>query len=330
MTAPPALSKATPAPHQAAPARQLANGPIVGSDVGPAIRSDISSATGATIGGSIGAISGSIGAIAGSIGGAIGGAIGRASETDGARRIAGHGTPDAEWQAWPGLAALPPITAEQLAPAHGRAIIVAPHPDDEVLACGGLLQLLHAQHTRTILLAVTDGAASHPGSRQLTPADLARLRPQETAAALETLGVPAQVLRARLPDGQVQANIEQLHALLLQLLRPEDTVFVTWRQDGHPDHEACGLAAALAARACRATLVEMPVWSWHWATPGDHRIPWQRARRLALSDDILRCKQHAVQCFQTQLHDDPTTGNQAILPPHVLARLLHPYEIYFT
>lgn len=253
-----------------------------------------------------------------------------ASRNKASRHIVGRGTPDADWQAWPGLAALPPITAAELAPAGGRAIIVAPHPDDEVLACGGLLQLLHAQGTRTVLVAVTDGTASHPGSAQLTTADLARQRPQETAAALQALGVHAPVLRARLPDGQVQANIDQLHTLLLQLLRPEDTVFVTWRHDGHPDHEACGLAATLATRTCRAKLVEMPVWSWHWATPGDPRLPWQQARRLPLDDHILRRKQQAVQCFQTQLHDDPTTGKEAILPPHVLARLLHPYEIYFT
>jgi LmbE family N-acetylglucosaminyl deacetylase len=247
------------------------------------------------------------------------------------RRIAGRGTPDADWQAWHGLANLPVITAAELVPAHGRAVIVAPHPDDEVLASGGLLQLLHAQGTRTILLAVTDGDASHPGSTLLTPSSLTRLRPQETAAALQTLGVApqTQVMRARLHDGQVSANMDQLHNLLLQLLRPDDVVFTTWRQDGHPDHEACGLAASLAVRTCRATLVEMPVWSWHWAAPGDHRIPWQRARRLALSDDVLQRKQQAIDCFQTQLHDDPTNGQQAILPPHVLDRLLHPYEIYF-
>lgn len=248
------------------------------------------------------------------------------------RHIAGRGTPDADWQAWRGLAELPPITAAELAPPPGRAIIIAPHPDDEVLACGGLLQLLHAQGTRTVLLAVTDGTASHPGSGLLTPTDLARLRPKETAAALQTLGLnnAPQLLRARLPDGQVLAHLEQLHTLLRQLLRPDDTVFVTWRQDGHPDHEACGLAASLATRACHATLVEMPVWSWHWATPGDPRLPWHRARRLHLSDEVLHRKQQAVQCFQTQLHDDPSSAQQAILPPHVLARLLHPYEIYFT
>lgn len=308
------------------------------------------------------------------------------------RIIEGHGTPDAAWQAWGGIASLPAVDVAALAPPGGRAIIVAPHPDDEILACGGLLQLLQAQGTRAVLLAVTDGDASHPGSTLLPPDTLARMRPQETEAALRVLGltpaadpragsrsrlgvgsglassprprigvsessnvgasagsrlglnlgadgaaglatrapVPPQVLRARIGDGQVGANIEQLQTLLHQLLRPADTVFVTWRQDGHPDHEACGLAAAMAARACGAKLVEMPVWTWHWAAPGDSRVPWHRARRLDLGADIMQRKRQAVACFATQLENDPSTGQPAILPPHVLARLLHPYEIYFT
>lgn len=245
------------------------------------------------------------------------------------RLIAGRGTSDADWQAWPGLGYLTSISAAELVPPRRRAIIVAPHPDDEVLACGGLLQLLHAQGTHTILLAVTDGDASHPGSTLLTPAELSRLRPQETVAAMQALGVAPHILRARIGDGQISVAMDELHKLLLQLLQPGDVVFTTWRKDGHPDHEACGLAASLATRSCHARLVEMPVWSWHWALPGDRRLPWRHARRLELDADVLQRKQQAVACFQTQLHDDPSSGQPAVLPRHVLERLLHPYEIYF-
>lgn len=261
------------------------------------------------------------------------------------RRIAGHGTPDADWQGWPALHQLPAVAAHELAAPQQRAIIVAPHPDDEVLACGGLLQLLAAQGTRTVLVAATDGDASHPGSSLWTPSQLARLRSRETAAALAALfapqpsaapatpaanaGAPVQVIRARLPDGGVTARCAELQTLLEQLLRPDDVVFVTWRHDGHPDHEACGHAAAMAARACGAALMEMPVWTWHWAAPDDVRVPWWRARRLALPPAVLQRKQQAIACYTSQLLPDPSTGAAPILPPHVLARLTHPYEVYF-
>ena len=59
--------------------------------------------------------------------------------------IVGQGTPLQQWQSSRHLAELP---ADRHArawclTAH-RAVIIAPHPDDEVLGCGGLLQLLAA------------------------------------------------------------------------------------------------------------------------------------------------------------------------------------------
>lgn len=247
------------------------------------------------------------------------------------RQIAGAGTPDAAWQAWHGLRQMPQICASELVTPRQRAIIVAPHPDDEVLACGGLLQILAAQGTRTVLVAVTDGDASHPGSAIYPPAQLARLRASETETALRVLMAPGhalpQVIRARLPDGGVSGQAGALQTLLEQLLRPGDVVFATWRHDGHPDHEACGHAAAMAARLCGAAMVELPIWTWHWAAPGDSRVPWQRARRLALDADTLQRKRDAIACYTTQLHPDTSTGQPPVLPPHVLARLTHPYEI---
>ena len=58
--------------------------------------------------------------------------------------IVGQGTPLHHWQASPRMAELPQISVEQLVPEGHRAVIIAPHPDDEVLGCGGLLQGLAA------------------------------------------------------------------------------------------------------------------------------------------------------------------------------------------
>ena len=55
------------------------------------------------------------------------------------RAIRGDGTTEAEWNGWPGLARLPAIAAGELVPEGARAVVVAPHPDDEVLA----LSLIH-------------------------------------------------------------------------------------------------------------------------------------------------------------------------------------------
>lgn len=246
------------------------------------------------------------------------------------RRIEGSGTPDQSWQAWPGWATLPAIGAGELVPPGARAVIVAPHPDDEILACGGLLQLLAAQGSALLLVAVTDGDASHPNSPLWPQQRLRQVRPQESALALQALGLDAPAwLRLHLPDGGVAGMAPQLATMLAAYLRPADIVFTTWRLDGHPDHEACGWACAAACSSSGATLVEMPVWGWHWAAPGDARVPWHRARLLPLPGTILQRKRAALRCFASQMQADPSTGRPAIVGEDALQRLLHAREVYF-
>ncbi len=112
-----------------------------------------------------------------------------------ANPIVGQGTAPEAWQACPLLARLPFCEVDRLVPAGSRAVIVAPHPDDEVLGCGGLLQHLLALGRPVQLISVTDGTASHPGSRQWPAERLAAERPRESAEALRLSPVPV------LPDG---------------------------------------------------------------------------------------------------------------------------------
>jgi LmbE family N-acetylglucosaminyl deacetylase len=58
-------------------------------------------------------------------------------------------------------------------------IIVAPHPDDESLACGGLIAHACARGLRAKVVIVTDGAGSHPNSKAYPPDRLSALREDE-------------------------------------------------------------------------------------------------------------------------------------------------------
>ena len=73
----------------------------------------------------------------------------------------------------------------------------------------------------------------------------------------------------------------------------------------------------------------MPIWAWHWAVPGDRRMPWQRAAVLHLGPFLAWRKGGAARCFTSQLEPDPSTGADAILPPSVVARLVHSREVFF-
>ena len=246
------------------------------------------------------------------------------------REIVGAGTDERRWQCWDGLRGLPQATAGDLVPAGSRALVLAPHPDDELLGCGGLIRQLVALGREVIVLAVTDGAASHPHSTLWPAARLAQERPRESLRALARLGAGNVTMeRLGLDDGCVSAQARRLDAALDRIVLETDVLVATWRLDGHPDHEASGRAAAQAAARHGATLLEMPVWMWHWAEAGDARVPWERACRLPLDDDGHAAKCAAVQAYQSQLSHDPTTGQGPIVAPSALARLMRREEVYF-
>ncbi|GHC25929.1 acetylglucosaminylphosphatidylinositol deacetylase [Kushneria pakistanensis] len=247
------------------------------------------------------------------------------------RRIKGEGTPESAWQAWGGLEAMACITHETLVAPGQHAVIVAPHPDDETLGFAGLMLQLAAAGHAMHLIAVTDGTASHAGSPYWSAERLARQRPQESLEALSRLGCEQQtsVERLGLPDTAVAHHESALADHLAAQLTSNHVVLTTWRGDGHPDHEATGRACARACELSGAHLIEIPIWCWHWAAPGDTRVPWHRARRLGLDADMRTRKQAAIQAHESQLKVDPDTGQAPILPDHVLSRLTRSYEVFF-
>jgi len=246
------------------------------------------------------------------------------------RHIVGSGTPASSWRADPRLASVPAVELDGWFKPGARLVVVAPHPDDEILACGGLLHLLAARGALPLIVAVTDGEGSHPDSSQWPPARLQRERAQETVAALAALGLGhAAIARLGLPDGGVTANQAALAEHLRQLLTELDVVVTTWRYDGHPDHEATARACASACKASGARLLEAPVWGWHWSAPHDGAMPLQRAFKIALAPDVVEHKRAALACFHSQLTPDASTGAAPVLTQAAIERILNPFELVF-
>lgn len=244
--------------------------------------------------------------------------------------IQGSGTSLAEWQASDWLVQIPIITHHQLVPVGQRLVVVAPHPDDEVLGCAGILAGMQGREADVLMIAVTDGEASHPRSRHWTPERLRRQRPQESTRALARMGLDVNALdwqRLGLPDSGVPEHEALLTERLAAMIRPQDRVITTWRQDGHCDHEATGRATANAVAQQRACLIEVPVWAWHWARPDDARIPWARARKYMLDPQVLAQKRQAIAAHASQV--SPEEQSPAVLGRETLDRLLQPFELVF-
>ena len=229
------------------------------------------------------------------------------------------GTPEAAWRAWPGLGQLPVVDTAGWA----SAVVVAAHPDDEVLGAGGTIAALAARGARLRLVALTDGEASHPHEA----ASIGGRRMAETAAALATLGARrTEVIRLALPDSGLTAYENDVTVRLRQLTAGFDVCLVPCDSDAHPDHEVAGRAAQ-AGRMGAATLL-YPVWMWHWASPGDRQVPWHAAVRVPLPRSAVARKRRAISCFASQLEDrTPRTG--PVLPAGLVAHFTRDAEVFF-
>jgi LmbE family N-acetylglucosaminyl deacetylase len=244
---------------------------------------------------------------------------GHASSVRPANPIDAPGTGEADWLAWPGLNRLPvtDITGWR------SAVILAAHPDDEVLGAGGMIARLAAAGCRPRIIAVTDGEASHPHHQD--PAGLARRRVSETRAALAALGAGgAEVIRLGLPDAGLTGLHNQLAERLRDLVAGFDVRLAPWEGDVHGDHEAVGRAI----RQLPGLAFCYPVWMWHWGRPADIRVPWAEARRVPLPPAARDRKHAAIRCFASQLE-----ARAPHVPPMLsagfLAHFSRTYEVLF-
>jgi LmbE family N-acetylglucosaminyl deacetylase len=230
------------------------------------------------------------------------------------------GTAEEQWSSWAELRRLP--VAEPAA--WPSVVVVAAHPDDEVLGAGGTMAILAAAGARLRLIAITDGEASHPGA---DPAAVARIRTAESAAALALLGLPGlDVIRLRRPDTGLKGRQDELRDLLREHCAGFDVCLAPYQDDGHADHEAAGRAARSAAHGTGRHVLTYPVWMWHWATPGDRRVPWHLACRIPLDPGVAARKQAAIGAFTSQLTEREGAAGP-VLPPGIVAHFTTGQEV---
>lgn len=231
------------------------------------------------------------------------------------------------------------LTPEMLA-TFGTTLVIAPHPDDETLGCGGLIAMLRAAQQPVWVLLASDGAASHPRSIRFDAAARTALRAAEMRDALACLGVPADhLLRLDLPDGDVPGfgaptfarEVERMsHAIAA--VAPQ-TLLLPWRRDPHPDHRATNaLARAAAARIEIGTqrTIEYMVWTAERAQPADRPQPYEGTSWQLDISGVVSAKACALAAHRSQLGlviDDDAAG--FTLGTEMRERAALPTETYF-
>lgn len=241
-----------------------------------------------------------------------------------ARPVASGGTPTSTWLGW--KREFPELALDDCS----GLILVAPHPDDETLGFGATAATLRARGVDVKVVSVSDGGGAYPGLSRMERMWLERDRRAELFRATRALGVD-ELICLGLPDGELPAYEAHLTGVLSELLTAGPSgawCAATWRGDGHPDHEAVGRAAAAATKQAEATLLEYPVWMWHWAQPDDDHIPWQRMFTMPVDGAATARKRAAAKAFQSQLTAFGPDF-EPVVPPWVVQRLLRLGEVAF-
>lgn len=146
-----------------------------------------------------------------------------------------------------------------------RPVVVAPHPDDELIGAGGAIVGHVRRGHRAIVVHLTSGERA-AGLLELPPAERGPHREAEAIEAAAAVGLdPSDVVFLRLPDGGLDPDAaSQVDALAEALaVRGPDIVYLPWPVDAHRDHTAAAglVAAALPRLESTPTLALYEVWT---------------------------------------------------------------------
>lgn len=138
----------------------------------------------------------------------------------------------------------------------GDLLVLAPHPDDEVIGCGGLIAAHRALGSAVYVVVMTDGGKGDP-TGAAAGASYSELRRNEAREAARRIG-GAEIEFLLHPDGALAASAGAVDDLvrILDARRPATIAFPS-PFEIHPDHRATALhlAAALPAVGVRPELL---------------------------------------------------------------------------
>ena len=174
-----------------------------------------------------------------------------------------------------------------------RLVVIAPHPDDETLAAGGLIFDLTRAGWQVSVVVVTDGAASHRDVRNLR-----EIREAECRKAVRTLGLTMPPTFLGFPDGETDANIGEIAAALHKAVGTVDVIVGPRTDDWHSDHRATANALDIAFDASGPALLRYAIWGWEQLSVDELNIG--AGETFEASPAALDAKKRALQHYESQ------------------------------
>ena len=181
-------------------------------------------------------------------------------------------------------------------------LCVHPHPDDESIACGGVLARAAANGVRTVVVTCTAGEeGENLAGIDLGDEDLVTHRRRELAAALAALGVHqhhalgyrdsgmAGTAGNQHPDSFHAADLEVAALALAAIIRTEQPEVVVSDDEmgtyGHPDHVKAHQVTVRAVEVAADHTTALPGTPWRVAKRYSHTLA--KSRLLASHRALL-------------------------------------------
>lgn len=220
----------------------------------------------------------------------------------------------------------------------GKTLILAPHPDDEAIGCGGLISHLCENGEAPYVVILTGGGGSLPigggqsamGSGQeteeFTSKDVIRERRKLTLKSAHGMGLPEDhIFFLDFQDGHIsEFPDDQMNRLkdIINKINP-DNIFIPHWGEGWPDHLA---ARKLPTANClRPKIYEYCVWVWYYNI---WKMDWKNAFKFRMSQDDYAKKLEAINAYVKPLapNGKPWCG---VLPKPFLWANTRRTELYF-
>lgn len=183
------------------------------------------------------------------------------------------------------------------------SIVFAPHPDDEVFGCCGLIQRLIESGKQVEILIMSGGEKSHQGCCDIDPTLLSSHRRQLTLNAASLYGIDAKNIHFfDFPDGGINRShpkIDQLTTFFQKIIIGQQNVSIFYphqKGEGWPDHvNTAKIAQTLGDTYCPlAHQYEYCVWFWYyncWTINRTH------AYLVTMDKSAYRKKQSAIVAY---------------------------------
>ncbi len=124
-----------------------------------------------------------------------------------------------------------------------RVVVFAPHPDDEILGCGGTIAKKISEGYEVIIVFLTDGRYAFSEMLNIdtdpTPSELKEIRKEEAKRGTKLLGIyPENLIFLDIEDGKLGENEEVAGKRIAEILSkslPKEVYFPQEREFNH-DH----------------------------------------------------------------------------------------------